>query len=123
MHKGHISTLHLHDNDTLTDQHKPPMTGCIDWNDVLDALDEVIKKEKIEATSELQTLRSLLTPSVADEMERHKEMISSLVTLIIIRMAYAEPQFYEAKYKRDEVLKQALNLLHNSETCKAILKK
>lgn len=41
MHKGHISTLHLHDNDTLTDQHKPPMTGCIDWNDVLDALDEV----------------------------------------------------------------------------------
>ena len=90
---------------------------------MLDALDEVIKKEKIEATSELQTLRSLLTPSVADEMERHKEMISSLVTLIIIRMAYAEPQFYEAKYKRDEVLKQALNLLHNSEACKAILKK
>jgi carboxyl-terminal processing protease len=90
---------------------------------MLDALDEVIKKEKIEATSELQTLRSLLTPSVADEMERHREMISSLVTLIIIRMAYAEPQFYEAKYKRDEVLKQALNLLHNSEACKAILKK
>lgn len=90
---------------------------------MLDALDEVIKKEKIEATSELQTLRSLLTPSVADEMERHKEMISSLVTLIIIRMAYAEPQFYEAKYKQDEVLKQALDLLHNSEACEAILKK
>ena len=37
----HISTLHLNDNDTLTDQHKIPMTGCIDWKDVFDALDEV----------------------------------------------------------------------------------
>ncbi len=37
----HISVLHLNDNDTLTDQHKIPMTGCIDWNDVFDALDEV----------------------------------------------------------------------------------
>lgn len=36
-----ISVLHLHDNDTLTDQHKPPLTGCINWNAVLDALDEV----------------------------------------------------------------------------------
>lgn len=36
-----ISTLHLNDNDTLTDQHKPPRTGTIDWHDVLDALDEV----------------------------------------------------------------------------------
>lgn len=36
-----ISCLHLHDNDTLTDQHKPPYTGSIDWNDVLSALDEV----------------------------------------------------------------------------------
>ncbi len=36
-----ISALHLNDNDTLTDQHKTPMTGCIDWNDVLNALDEV----------------------------------------------------------------------------------
>ncbi len=36
-----ISVLHLNDNDTLTDQHKIPMTGCIDWNDVFDALDEV----------------------------------------------------------------------------------
>ena len=36
-----ISTLHLNDNDTLTDQHKTPMTGCIDWTDVFDALDEV----------------------------------------------------------------------------------
>ena len=37
----HISVLHLNDNDTLTDQHKIPMTGCIDWNDVFDALDGV----------------------------------------------------------------------------------
>lgn len=36
-----IGVLHLHDNDTLTDQHKVPMTGCIDWEDVLCALDEV----------------------------------------------------------------------------------
>lgn len=33
--------LHLHDNDTFTDQHKIPGTGCIDWEDVLCALDEV----------------------------------------------------------------------------------
>ena len=37
----HVSVLHLNDNDTLTDQHKIPMTGCIDWKDVFDALDEV----------------------------------------------------------------------------------
>ncbi|MBQ9773144.1 MAG: sugar phosphate isomerase/epimerase [Clostridia bacterium] len=37
----YVSTLHLNDNDTLTDQHKIPMTGCIDWADVFDALDEV----------------------------------------------------------------------------------
>ncbi len=36
-----IAVLHLHDNDTMTDQHKIPMTGCIDWNAVMDALDEV----------------------------------------------------------------------------------
>jgi len=36
-----ISTLHLHDNDTLTDQHKLPMTGTINWNDIFDALEEV----------------------------------------------------------------------------------
>ena len=36
-----ISVLHLHDNDTMTDQHKPPLTGSINWNDLLDALDEV----------------------------------------------------------------------------------
>ena len=38
---NNISTLHLNDNDTLTDQHKPPRTGCIDWDDVMAALKEV----------------------------------------------------------------------------------
>ena len=38
---GDIVCLHLNDNDTLTDQHKIPCTGCIAWNDVFDALDEV----------------------------------------------------------------------------------
>lgn len=38
---GSISTLHLNDNDGVLDQHKIPMTGTIDWSDVLDALDEV----------------------------------------------------------------------------------
>ena len=36
-----ISVLHLHDNNTLTDQHKPPMTGSIDWADVMAALEEI----------------------------------------------------------------------------------
>ncbi len=36
-----VTVLHLNDNDTFTDQHKPPMTGCIDWRDVFDALDEI----------------------------------------------------------------------------------
>lgn len=36
-----ITALHLNDNDTLTDQHKIPMTGTIDWNDTLNALEEV----------------------------------------------------------------------------------
>ncbi len=35
-----ISVLHLHDNDTLTDQHKIPQTGCIDWTEVMSALSE-----------------------------------------------------------------------------------
>ncbi len=39
--KDRISTLHLNDNDTLTDQHKMPLSGTIDWKDVFDALDEV----------------------------------------------------------------------------------
>jgi len=36
-----VTVLHLNDNDTLTDQHKIPMTGTINWNDVFDALDEI----------------------------------------------------------------------------------
>lgn len=36
-----ITCLHLNDNDTFTDQHKIPMTGTIDWDDVFDALDEI----------------------------------------------------------------------------------
>ena len=36
-----VTCLHLNDNDKMTDQHKIPMTGCINWNDVFDALDEV----------------------------------------------------------------------------------
>jgi len=38
---SNVTELHLNDNDTYTDQHKIPMTGTIDWNDVFDALDEV----------------------------------------------------------------------------------
>lgn len=33
--------LHLNDNDGMTDQHKAPLTGNIDWTAVLDALDEI----------------------------------------------------------------------------------
>lgn len=36
-----IKALHLNDNDTLTDQHKIPLTGTLDWKDILNALDEV----------------------------------------------------------------------------------
>jgi len=36
-----IEVLHLNDNDTLKDQHKIPMTGVIDWNEVFNALDEI----------------------------------------------------------------------------------
>ncbi len=36
-----IKVLHLNDNDTFTDQHKPLFTGTINWNDVFDALDEI----------------------------------------------------------------------------------
>ncbi|MEE0928071.1 MAG: TIM barrel protein, partial [Acutalibacteraceae bacterium] len=35
-----IEVLHLNDNDTFTDQHKMPLSGTIDWKDVLDALEE-----------------------------------------------------------------------------------
>lgn len=37
----HITCLHLNDNDTLTDQHKIPMTGTMNWKEIFDALDEV----------------------------------------------------------------------------------
>ena len=36
-----IVALHLNDNNTLTDQHRVPMTGLIDWKDVLAALNEI----------------------------------------------------------------------------------
>ena len=36
-----IAALHLNDNDTFTDQHKMPLSGSMDWNDIFDALDEV----------------------------------------------------------------------------------
>ena len=36
-----VTVLHLNDNDTFTDQHKIPMTGTINWNDVFDSLDEI----------------------------------------------------------------------------------
>lgn len=38
---SNVICLHLNDNDKITDQHKIPMTGCINWEDVFDALDEV----------------------------------------------------------------------------------
>lgn len=38
---SNIACLHLNDNDTLKDQHKIPMTGTINWDEVFDALDEV----------------------------------------------------------------------------------
>lgn len=36
-----IAVLHLNDNDTLTDQHKIPMSGNINWYDTLRALREI----------------------------------------------------------------------------------
>lgn len=36
-----LGILHLHDNNGMTDQHCFPHTGTIDWEDVLNALDEV----------------------------------------------------------------------------------
>ncbi len=38
---SNIKALHLNDNNTLLDQHKMPLTGSINWEDVLDALDEI----------------------------------------------------------------------------------
>lgn len=36
-----ITVLHLNDNNKLKDQHKIPMTGDLDWNDIMDALEEI----------------------------------------------------------------------------------
>ena len=36
-----LKCLHLNDNDGMTDQHKPPMSGNLNWNEILDALDEI----------------------------------------------------------------------------------
>jgi len=36
-----VTVLHLNDNDTLTDQHKIPLSGTIDWEDVFQALKEI----------------------------------------------------------------------------------
>ena len=36
-----VKCLHLNDNNTLKDEHKPPMTGVINWKEVLSALAEI----------------------------------------------------------------------------------
>ena len=36
-----VEVLHLHDNNGIKDQHKIPMTGTIDWADVMSALKEI----------------------------------------------------------------------------------
>ncbi|MBQ4110435.1 MAG: sugar phosphate isomerase/epimerase [Clostridia bacterium] len=36
-----LSVLHINDNNKVRDQHKIPLTGSIEWDDVWDALDEV----------------------------------------------------------------------------------
>lgn len=36
-----ITVLHLNDNNKYNDQHKIPMTGDLDWNDIMDALEEI----------------------------------------------------------------------------------
>ena len=38
---NNVKCLHLNDNNTLTDQHKIPFTGTIDWDDVFSALSEI----------------------------------------------------------------------------------
>jgi len=36
-----VEVLHLHDNDGIKDQHKIPLTGTLDWADILAALREI----------------------------------------------------------------------------------
>ncbi len=36
-----VTLLHLHDNNGIKDQHKMPLSGSIEWDKVLDALDEI----------------------------------------------------------------------------------
>ncbi len=36
-----VQCLHLNDNNGLTDQHKVPLSGTVDWQDVLAALQEI----------------------------------------------------------------------------------
>ena len=36
-----VKVLHLHDNNGLLDQHKMPLTGDLDWKDIIAALDEI----------------------------------------------------------------------------------
>ena len=36
-----VEVLHLHDNDGVTDQHKIPMTGTINWDEVIKAIKDV----------------------------------------------------------------------------------
>ena len=38
---GDVTVLHLNDNDTFTDQHKPPLSGSLDWKDIMKALKEI----------------------------------------------------------------------------------
>jgi len=39
---GHrIKTLHIHDNDGISDEHVPPFAGNIDWNVVMKSLKEI----------------------------------------------------------------------------------
>ena len=36
-----VACLHMHDNNGISDQHRAPFSGSIDWADVFDALDEI----------------------------------------------------------------------------------
>ena len=39
--RENITVLHLNDNNKLQDQHKIPMTGDLDWKDIMNALEEI----------------------------------------------------------------------------------